>query len=345
MKISTLFLMMLILLSACSDNKPKQIEKAFYHWKSGNVYNDNKELNELGVQKLYYRLFEVDYDAVRGNYPMSKNRPSFYEFRGIESIEVIPVVFIKNEILKHNDKQSLNQLADDIVYLVDKYRTGEYGSDAAIEFKELQIDCDWTKSTKENYFYLLKKIKEISGKTISCTLRLYPYAYPKIMGVPPVDKVTLMCYNLIQPLSNQDKNSILDVKELEKYLVGKEKYPLHMDIALPVFYWSQLYKNNQFVELLDKSSAELKDFTKEVEPMWYEVTKDTVVNYSQYFKTGDRIKCEEVSTETLRKALDLIAENVVLDETVTITLFDLKESTFKTYSNEELSSFYNALLK
>ena len=97
------------------------------------------------------------------------------------------------------------------------------------------------------------------------------------------------------------------------------------------------------IALKELRKKNLKDFTKEVEPMWYEVTKDTVVNYSQYFKTGDRIKCEEVSTETLRKALDLIAENVVLDETVTITLFDLKESTFKTYSNEYLHFDQNTL--
>ena len=70
-----------------------------------------------------------------------------------------------------------------------------------ISCQEIQIDCDWTKSTKDKYFYLLKKIKELSKKEISCTLRLYPYKYPEIMGVPPVDKAMLMCYNLIKPLS------------------------------------------------------------------------------------------------------------------------------------------------
>lgn len=344
MKFNHLLCVCALLLFSCKEGKPLKVEPAFYYWKSGYSYINNNmgdKLNTLGVKKLYHKVFEVDYNDAMGNFPYSKSEPSVYHLNSIDSLEIVPVVFVKNEIFQYNNKTSLDKLADDIVYLVDKY----IGSKSMFIFNELQIDCDWTKSTKDNYFYLLKKIKELSGKKLSCTLRLYPYKYPDIMGVPPVDKATLMCYNLIQPLSQQHKNSILDIKELEKYLTRKDKYPVHLDIALPVFFWSQWYQNNQFVKLLDKSSTELADFTKQTEPMWYEVTEDTSLDYYNYLRVGDRIKCEEVSAEDIHKALKLIKEKIVLEGTVTVTLFDLDQSTFNTYSDEELHSFYSGLLQ
>ena len=234
-------------------------------------------------------------------------------------------------------------MADDIVFLIDK-RSKEKFAEVKVN-DEIQIDCDWTKSTKDKYFYLLKKIKEKSKKQISCTLRLYPYKYPDIMGVPPVDKATLMCYNLVQPLTQKDKNSILDIKELKSYLNKKRSYPVHLDIALPVFSWSQLYQNNYFQELVNISSVELKTFAKEIKPMWFEVEKDTSLDWGSYYRIGDQIKCEEVSTETLQEAIAIIKENVELDKTTTITLFDIDDSTFKKYTDEEISSFYTAFSK
>lgn len=112
-----------------------------------------------------------------------------------------------------------------------------------MEFGEIQIDCDWTLKTKVNYFAFLNALKKISHKTISCTLRLYPFKYPEIMGTPPVDKATLMCYNLTKPLESENKNSILDNNELRSYLKNTEKYPIHLDIALPLF--SMMYQNGR----------------------------------------------------------------------------------------------------
>ncbi|MEM0544143.1 hypothetical protein WFZ85_16275, partial [Flavobacterium sp. j3] len=94
--------------------------------------------------------------------------------------------------------------------------------------------------------YFLKKLKEISKKEISCTLRLYPYKYPDKMGVPPVDKVMIMCYNLINPLENENKNSILDLAELESYLISVPKYHKHIVIAFPIYSWMQVYLNKRF---------------------------------------------------------------------------------------------------
>lgn len=336
----------ILFLASCNQkNKVEHVERAFYYWKSNtNFYDESaKEINELNIRKVYYKLFEVDYSETMGNFPFEKNSPSRYDFEKTDSLTIVPTIFIKNGIFQFNDEKSLDELADNIVFLIDKYhKEGDY---EIFKYNEIQIDCDWTKSTKDKYFYLLKKIKELSRKQISCTLRLYPYKYPEIMGIPPVDKVTLMCYNLIKPLTEKNKNSILDIKELEKYLDKRRSYPKHLDVALPLFSWTQLYQNNHFEELIDVSSEEIKGFSKPIKPMWYEITKDTSVDYKTYFKIGDQVKCEEVSKATLDQAIALIKKNVVLHKNTTISLFHLDPKTFNKYSNEEISSFYSSFTK
>lgn len=347
MKKILLFVFVSSFFLACSkkETKVENVERAFYYWKSNSSFGDEsiERIRKLGVKKIYIKLFEVDYNETMGNFPYEKNKPSEYDLRKLDSVSIVPTIFIKNGIFQFNSEKSLDALADNIVFLVDKYHK-ERG-ELLFDYSEIQIDCDWTKSTKEKYFYLLKKIKELSGKQISCTLRLYPYKYPDIMGIPPVDKAMLMCYNLIKPLSNKDKNSILDLAELKSYLDKKRTYPVHLDVALPVFYWTQWYQNNHFSGLLPINSTDFSGFTKVVKPMWYEVTKDSTYQYETFFKKGDQIKCEEVDAATLKEAISIIKERVALDKNTTISLFHLDASTFKKYNNEEISSFYSSFSK
>jgi hypothetical protein len=333
------------LFSCTEASKVQNVERAFYYWKSSSTINSETESKLIAnkIKKIYVKFFEIDYSEAMGNYPFDKLDSYNDMLDSHLGISVVPTVFIKNEIFKYNTEKQLDVLADNIVYLINK-RCDEKFKKSTVA-NEIQIDCDWTKSTKDHYFYLLKKIKEISKKEISCTLRLYPYKYSEIMGVPPVDKVMLMCYNLVRPLTKSDKNSILDIAELKSYLDRKRSYPVHMDVALPIFSWSQLYQNNHFQKLIDISSVDLKEFTKQVKPMWYEVTKDTTLNWNDYYRVADQIKCEEVSAATLNEAIVVIKKNVSLDATTTISLFDLNESIFKKYSNEEITGFYDTFTK
>jgi len=344
-KILLLGMLSVFLFSCKNDNKVEHVERAFYYWKSDGSFDADtrKNLNNTKVTKLYVKYFEVDYSETMGNFPYDKTNIDRYSVDNFIDLKIVPTVFIKNEIFQFNQFKDLDRLADNIVFLVDKYNK-EKLEKVTIE-NEIQIDCDWTKSTKDKYFYLLKKIKELSKREISCTLRLYPYKYSNIMGVPPVDKATLMCYNLIKPLTNKDKNSILDYDELKLYLDQKRTYPMHLDVALPVFYWTQLYHDNQFAGLIDLNTANIASFTKPIKPMWYEVTKDTTFGYSDYYRIGDQMKCEEVSTETINKAIALIKKNVSLDKNTTITLFHIDYGTFNKYKNEEISNFYDSFTK
>ena len=341
-------LFLLAMLSLCfagcqKENKAVHVERAFYYWKSNNLgYAAEAKLASDSIKKLYVKFFEVDYSEAMGNYPHDKlsNYGNFFDHE--TAIEVVPTVFIKNEIFKYNSEPDLDKLADNIVFLINKRGGSSFGKNFG---KEIQIDCDWTKSTKEKYFYLLRKIKELSKKEISCTLRLYPYKYREAMGVPPVDKAMLMCYNLIKPLTGSDKNSILDITELKSYLNEKRSYPLHLDVALPVFSCAQWYQNNHFQGLVDLNRAELKSFTKEIKPMWYEVTKDTSFHWNEYYRAADQIKYEDVSAATIKEAIAVIKQNVALDAETTIALFDVSDNIYMRYSHEELIGFYTAFSK
>lgn len=333
-----------IFISCQVESKVENVERSFYVW--GNSNFDQSVVDKLKkekIKKLYIKYFEVVYSETMGNFPQDKLSIYKYELQDLDSLQIVPTIFIKNEIFSYNNESDLDKLADNIIYLIKKYNKEKLDEISISD--EIQIDCDWTKATRDKYFYLLKKIKQISNKEISCTLRLYPYKYPKLMGVPPVDKATLMCYNLIKPLTNKDENSILDIKQLALYLDKRRDYPMHLDIALPVFNWTQLYQNNHFAGLKQIEKSQIETFAKFVKPMWYQVQKDTTINWDDYYRVGDQIKYEDVSSKTIQEAIQLIKKNIQLDQKTTITLFSLDNGTFNKYKDEEISSFYDSFTK
>ncbi len=349
--------MVLLVSNVSCKNKDgfTKVQRGFYYWKSGNSYlseGETKILKSIEAQKLYIKFFEVEKDPLFNAKPIAKSELRMWDYGNsyqakedsllskiMSNLDLIPTIFIKNEVFKNASNGSLDTLADNINFLVNKYYKDKFKFQKP--FQEIQIDCDWTAKTKEHYFYLLRKLKKISAKTISCTLRLYPYKYPAAMGVPPVDKATLMCYNLISSLDNENKNAILDNTEFESYLKNAPKYPLHLDIALPVFSWMLVYQNNSFAGMVNPNEGDLKDAIKQVKPMWYQVEKDVVVG-NMYLREGDKIKYEEVTEKSIKEAIELIRKYVTLDENTTITLFHLDIDNLTKYQHETIRSFYAA---
>ena len=343
-----------LLLFSCKNQEVK-IFRAFYYWKSSEYSLKDKELNRLkdnNIQKLYVKFFEVDSDPVTGFIPRSKTELHIWNYESykendsllsktLENLEIIPTVFIRNKILLAASSGSLDTLADNMLFLIQKYYKPQIRNTGQ-DFGEIQIDCDWTEQTKSNYFYLLSKIKSISGKTISCTLRLYQYKYKEKAGVPPVDKAVLMCYNLLSPLASEDKNSILSNQELKKYLMNSKPYPLHLDIALPLFSWMQVYQNNQFAGIINPGKNDLDNFIKPLKPLWYEVTKDKEYE-NLYLRTGDKLKSEEVTASIVRESISLLNKYLPPDKSRTVILFHLDENTLNNFDNETINSFFTGI--
>ncbi len=336
---ANLLLVVIIFMTACSNHKIEKLERAFYFWKSNSSLSANElqRCDSLAVKKIYIKFFEVNFNKNRGNFPEAKTEWWGRYDETNKGKEVVPTVYLRNIVFLQSSKEDLDVLVDNVNFLISKIQNEKFAE--GILVNEFQMDCDWTLKSRDNYFYFLKKLKVISGKKISCTLRLYPFKYRDKMGIPPVDKVMLMCYNLLNPIENPNKNTILDLQELKEYLKSNEKYPLHLDVVLPVYAWAQVYHNELFSEVIYSNFKNLKSILKEEKPFWYNVTKDTSIN-STYLRVGDKIKYEAMNVKKLSEAIGLLKKYIDFDEMATVALFHLDENQLNNYSNEELTSIY-----
>jgi hypothetical protein len=239
---------------------------------------------------------------------------------------------------KNVDAAFCSELAEKIIRLVAAMHKDNFPKTT---YQEFQIDCDWTPSTKALYFELLKALKTKANKRISCTLRLYPYKYPDKMGVPPVDRAMLMCYNLIGPLENLNKNSILDLAELKPYLNHTKAYPLPLDVALPIFSWLHLYQNERFAGLITPKDKSIENLLTKKSELWYEFNCDTVLG-DYYLRKGDRAKYEKISAELVDEAIKILRKKLIFKDNYSIALFHLDDANLKQYNHETINNFFTA---
>jgi hypothetical protein len=334
-----LFLVLAILFFAQKQEKIVPV-KAMYFWESKpyNLCFESEEfLIQNEVEKIYLKFFEVEKNEALVIFPSAKTNLKLPS--KLASIAIIPTVYIRNEVFKNSSKQELNEFADNLLHLIEKKYNDNF-SNLSRSYQEIQMDCDWTISTQENYFYFLKKLKEHSKITISATLRLYPYKFPDKMGVLPVDRAMLMCYNLLPPLDAGNKNSILDLEELSKYLVGAQTYPLPLDLALPIYSSALVYKNDQFAGIHYLGKSDLTTSLQEIKSPFYSSTKDTLLN-ELFMRVGDKVKLEKIDLTLLENALKIIQKNISFEEGTTISLFQLNSLGEHRFNHEEITSLYS----
>lgn len=340
--IKTLFFALgIVAINSCSGENAK-VKRSFYWWQAGNLNNyESHFFEEAQAEKLYVKVFEIMNDELEGNIPVTKSymkMPSSF----LKNTEIVPCIFVENDVISKTTDDQLATLAENTVFLVNKFLNEKLKKNLSdkVNCDELQIDCDWLESSKDQYFKFLKEIKKHWDKSLSCTLRLYPYKFNEKMGVPPVDRAMLLCYNLLDPRSNNDKNSILDLQELEKYVITDKKYPLPLDVGLPAYSSCYVFSNGQFDEVKHGLSSDLESICLPSEDnLWYTVKSDTSLNYS-YYKKGNRLKIERVSEEVLLKATEIIVENVEFGNDMTVALYHLDEQELINYNHETLDSVY-----
>jgi hypothetical protein len=332
--------------------------KAFYYWKNyDDFWFESDILDTLQVRKLYVKYFEVDYDPDLGPIPVSKTDLSLsrteWDYENDREIlsknaklNIVPTVFILNSVFKEPGLNT-REMAKNILHLVmKKYAENMEGFPCP---KEIQIDSDWTESTKEVYHRFLRQLKEEMQKNktlkdakLSATLRLYAYKFPDRMGVLPVDRAMLMCYNLLTPRESGNRNSILDVAELKKYLIGADPYPIPLDVALPTYSNVQVFQNKQFKSLFYEEDSIFLSCLKPLKPPFYLIKKDTLVD-EVYLRKGDHLKVERVTANQIRQAIDVINREVYFEDSPTMALFHLDSEELRKYTHEELVGFYKRL--
>lgn len=296
-------LWVLLLLNSCNESSNRPY--SFYYWRTNLSFNSTEAaaLKKADTPYLYTRFFDIE--KVNGKFqPVAiiTKDPTFKTDK-----EIVPVVFIKNDVFYDITLDELDFLAQNVASLIKKKQT-------EFQFKnseEIQIDCDWTAGTNKQYFHFLKRLKEISKKDITCTLRLHQVKNSKLSGFPPVSKVYLMCYSTSSPLENSDRNSILDVAILKDYLKNIEKYPIAIDVALPIYSWGIVTNHlgkHKLINALSKQDLENPNF-KKISETEIEITKDGFY-FGNYLNKGFTIKVEEISQAQLNEVKKFLGKKI-----------------------------------
>lgn len=333
LKLSVVFIALIVLLGLVSCHKNRVVNTSFYYWKT--VYESNKAENQyldsLHCKKLYVRIMDVD-KGDNGPIPIS---PITFKNALPNSAQIVPVIFIVNQVLKSRTHKQLDDLANKIVY----YVNGKVRQSGKTSFNELQIDCDWTRTTRDNYFYLLRRIKnnaDLKGKQLSATLRLHQLKNQKSSGIPPVNRVMLMCYNMGNLRKYGTQNSILEQSELEKYMNNNLAiYSLPVDVGLPIFSWAVVFRQKQYVGIAKRLQSQNftdKKLFKTTANNFYTLQED-VPKYG--LKRGDEIRWEDLPANKLLPAANYI-QKYISSDTVNIIYFHLDEPTLKHYTYESL---------
>lgn len=322
------------LLSAITScHKTRSVQTSFYYWKTVYEHNpvEQKYFNALHCRKLYLRIMDVD----AGDNGITPVSPVSFKNAIADSVQLVPVVFIVNQVLITQTHQQLNDLAGKIAYFV----TGKVRQSGKRSFGELQIDCDWTRSTRENYFYLLNRIRshpDLKNKTVSATLRLHQLKNQQSSGIPPVNRVMLMCYNMGNLRKYGRQNSILEQAELEKY-VGDNlaNYPMPVDIGLPIFSWAVVFRQKQYAGIakrLNLFALHDRKIFEETAPNFYTLKVDMP---AYGLKSGDEIRWEAVPPNQLAAAAEYL-QKFVSSNIINIIYFHLDEQTLSQYPLESL---------
>lgn len=285
-----------LLLTSC-DSHDKSI--SFYYWKTTFQLNsyERQTLGNNGVKTLYVRYFDVDFTP--GSFEPEPVSPVSMDI-STEPYRIVPVIYIKNRVFERVDSAGIRDMVENIYSFVYQINNTHH-----IKVDEIQFDCDWTVTTKANYFYFINEYRAISKQVISATIRLHQVKYHQVTGIPPADLGVLMYYNM-GTINSGKTNSIYDKSIAERYTSYIRSYPLKLDVALPIFLWSVQIRDGKVVQLLNKmnfSHFENDTNFNAVKKNLFAV-KHNCFKGGYYFRQNDRIKIENVSTEDLRDITD-----------------------------------------
>jgi hypothetical protein len=315
-------------------------ECSFYYWRTKYHLGETERefLDALRVEKLFVRFFDVGIDSKSGlPAPIT---PLIVPCKD-SCFTITPVVFIKNSVFENTSNWIDDSLALKTVTLVNSISSRFLNKSG-----ELQIDCDWTEKTKNRYFQFLTKLSLYTADTISVTstVRLHQIKYSAVTGIPPVKQVSVMLYNMNSPAMDTTC-SIYDHGTALRYIPWLKKYPLKMDLALPIFSWGIQSRKQDIVSLLSKYS--LRDAMSDpgLTPIGKSLFQVNKSHFYQgyFFKKDDVIKVEETDHRHCTDVMRACKKIRSLRKS-TIIFYDLDSLNFQRTSIDALSNLRNQLL-
>ena len=205
-----------------------------YYWRT-DLRLDSTErafLSQYNINKVYCRYFDVVMND-DGTEP-SPNATISFSGTLPAGIELIPTIYITEDCMHKPHKDLAKKIVDRILQMNE---TNDISN-----VREIQIDCDYTSKSRQTYYKFLEEVRnQLSSKKyqLSTTIRLHQLSMP----APPADYGVLMVYNTGNPLKWQERNPILDYRDVYPYLSRLDDYPLPLATAYPVYQWIRNIQN------------------------------------------------------------------------------------------------------
>jgi hypothetical protein len=334
---SLYFLFILIWVSSCRQST---VNRSFYYWKT--TFNlspvEEKNLFALNIRKLYIRFFDVNLsESTAKAVPEGKIR---FVTEVPRELEVVPVVYIVNRTLLKIPAAESDTLAWKILHQVQSIASANH-----LSFHELQVDCDWTEQTRDKYFSMLSILGAELKKTnsiLSATIRLHQVKYANLTGIPPVNRGMLMYYNMGRIDVSSGRNSIYNHEDAHKYVTHVKKYPLPLDVALPMFSWAIQTRQGKIIALLDDLSVlgfeNNVNFIKSGYGQY--VVGSSFFYRGFYFMKNDMVKIEQVSPELCADAAKEVSSEMK-NNPGSVAIFHLDSLLFLSYEKSKFEKVYH----
>lgn len=319
------FLVLLFIACSC-QSVDKEVDLSVYYWKTQYELTPKEVafLDENQVNKLYVRYCDV---GLKNDQPIPI-APIEWKIKPLNTHEIVPVIYIKNEVFL---KPHLD--IEDLVRKLELY-IHQINTKAGIQAKHIQFDCDWSLQSKEQFFEFLKQFKQQTNTYLSATIRLHQIKYFEKTGIPPVDHGVLMYYNMGTIAATQ-QNSIYDRSVAQKYVRSLTNYPMHLDIALPVFSWGVHTRNGKIVNVIGGLRTNDFDTIPTIKKSDYTnyVVEEDYLYKGRLLLKDDVIKIEEVSSKALEQATKDLSKSLN-QKPNEIIIYDLDSKNLESYEKE-----------
>lgn len=325
--------MVLLAAAAGCHSRKDAPATAFYYWKT--VFEPDSVqqilLQQAAGQRLYLRLFDVDWNAER---KQAMPNAIVHFVQPAVHLHITPVVFITNRTLENLPATGIDSLARQTDTLI-----RQIAARANLNYTAIQIDCDWTLTTRDKYFQYLRTLRQHSGKLLQTTIRLHQIKYKERTGVPPVDKGVLMFYNMGHLNARvQSPSSIYNKADAAKYVTSLPRYPLPLDVALPVFSWVVHTRSGKVIQLYSNIRRTQLENRQRFEPLGKHAfrARNSFFMAGVYIKENDILKAEETGREIAEKAARQLAAYLPPLQSRTIIYYELSTLDPEEYQVEDI---------
>jgi hypothetical protein len=223
------WLLACLLLVGCRQEESMEQGNGVYFWRTVMQLDaaERQFVDDYHIQKIYCRYFDVVMDE-DSHEPRPNATIAFVDKAMPEGVEVVPTVYITEDCMHEQHEGLARKLVDRIVQM--NQTNGIEG------VQELQVDCDYTSRSRQHYYAFLEEVGSEArsrGLRLSATIRLHQLQ----MAPPPVDYGVLMLYNTGDPRLFEERNPILDIRDVQPYAQYLAGYRLPLAAAYPVYRW------------------------------------------------------------------------------------------------------------